>query len=156
MGRRYVHEIHSGKSLTVGVKPTMKDRNVTSRFALGAAGIIMVVTAGLHAVGYIPLTRELAGSNLGSFWLAGVKGLWLVFSMHLVIVGVLFIAAAIAPWVAGRLVLSIAGLVPAGDTLMLLAFVGVFIGTIFLGVAAVLVYVGVALRSDVVTQSGGT
>jgi hypothetical protein len=40
---------------------------------------------------------------------------------------------------------------------MLLAFVGVFIGTIFLGVAAVLVYVGVALRSDVVvTNSGGT
>ena len=139
------------------MEPTMKNSTVTSRSALGAAGIIMVITAGLHALGYGPLTRELSGSNLGSFWLAGVKGLWLVFSMHLVVVGALFIAAAIAPKVAGRVVLSIAGLVPAGDTLMLLAFVGVFIGTIFLGVAAVLVYVGVALRSDVVvTNSGGT
>ena len=135
----------------------MKNSTVTSRSALGAAGIIMVITAGLHALGYGPLTRELSGSNLGSFWLAGVKGLWLVFSMHLVVVGTLFIAAAIAPKVAGRVVLSIAGLVPAGDTLMLLAFVGVFIGTVLLGLAAVLVYVGVALRSDVVaTNSGGT
>jgi len=135
----------------------MKDRNVTSRSALAAAGIIMVLTAGLHAVGYVPLTRQLAASNLESFWLAGVKGLWLVFSLHLTIVGALFIAAAIAPRLAGRVVLSIAGLVPAGDTVMLLAFVGVFIGTISLGIAALLVYLGVALRRDAIpTQGGGT
>jgi len=47
--------------------------------------------------------------------------------------------------------------VPAGDTVMLLAFVGVFVGTISLGIAALLVYVGVVLRKDAVaTQSGGT
>ena len=139
------------------VMPTMKDRTVTSRSALGAAGIIMLITAGLHALGYGTLTRELSGSSLGSFWLAGVKSLWLVYSMHLVVVGALFIAAAITPKIAGRVVLSIAGLVPAGDTLIMLAFVGVFIGTVLLGLAAVLVYVGVALRSDVVaTNSGGT
>jgi len=135
----------------------MKDRNAASRSALAAAGIIMVLTAGLHAVGYVPLTRQLAASNLEAFWLAGVKGLWLVFSLHLTIVGALLIAAAIAPRLAGRVVLSIAGLVPAGDTVMLLAFVGVFVGTISLGIAALLVYVGVVLRRDpVATQSGGT
>jgi hypothetical protein len=115
----------------------------------------MVFNAGLHTVGYIPLARQLAGSNLAPFWLAGVKGLWLVFSMHLAIVGALFIAAAIAPRVAGRLVLSIAGLVPAGDTLMLLAFVGVFIGTISLALVAVLVYAGVALRSEEQPKANG-
>ena len=135
----------------------MKGRNIVSRSALGAAGILMVLTAGFHAIGYVPLTRQLAASNLESFWLAGVKGLWLVFSLHLFIVGALFIAAAIAPPVVGRVVLIIAGLVPAGDTVMLLAFVGVFVGTISLGIAALLVYLGVALRRDGVTaQSSGT
>lgn len=143
--------------LPVEAVPSMKDRTVTSRSALGAAGIIMVITAGLHAIGYGPLSRELSGSSLASFWIGGVKGLWLVYPMHLVVVGALFIAAAITPKIAGRVVLSIAGLVPAGDTLMLLAFVGVFIGTILLGTAAVLVYVGVVLRPDTVaTNSGGT
>jgi len=135
----------------------MKVRNIVSQSALGAAGILMVLTAGFHAIGYVSLRRQLAASNLESFWLAGVKGLWLVFSLHLFIVGALFIAAAIAPPVVGRVVLIIAGLVPAGDTVMLLAFVGVFVGTISLGIAALLVYLGVALRRDGVTaQSSGT
>jgi hypothetical protein len=135
----------------------MKDRNAASRSALAAAGIIMVLTAGLHAVSYVPLTRQLAASNRESFWLAGVKGLWLVFSLDLTIVGALLIAAAIAPRLAGKVVLSIAGLVPAGDTVVLLAFVGVFVGTISLGIAALLVYVGVVLRNDAIaSESGGT
>ena len=80
-----------------------------------------------------------------------------MFSLHLFIVGALFIAAAIAPPVVGRVVLIIAGLLPAGDTVMLLAFVRVFVGTISLGIAALLVYLGVALRRDGVTaQSSGT
>jgi len=117
----------------------------------------MVLTAGLHAVSYVPLTRQLAASNRESFWLAGVKGLWLVFSLDLTIVGALLIAAAIAPRLAGKVVLSIAGLVPAGDTVVLLAFVGVFVGTISLGIAALLVYVGVVLRNDAIaSESGGT
>src|SRR5262249_4285159 len=135
----------------------MKDRNVASRSALAAAGIILVLTAGLHGVGYVPLTRQLAASHLESFWLAGVKGLWLVFSLDLTIVGALLIAVAIAPLLAGRVVLAIAGLVHASETVMLLALVCVFVGTISLGIADLLVYVGVVLRRDAIpAQSGGT
>lgn len=123
-------------------------RHGVSRGALSAAGIILLGTAVMHGTGYRPLMDQLAGSGVGPEWLAGVKGLWLIFSLHLSIVGLLFLAAVARPAWAGKGILAIAGLVPAGDTLMLLAFVGIFPGTILLGLATVLVYVGLALRAS--------
>jgi hypothetical protein len=126
------------------VVTTLHNMNV-SRWAIGAAGVILVGTACLHAIGYRPLIEQLVASRIHPPWLAGVKGLWLVFSFHLIILGALFLAAAIRPsWVA-KPVLLIAGLVPATDTVVLFAFVGVFVGTVLLGLAALLVYVGVTL-----------
>jgi len=106
----------------------------------------MVVTAGLHALGYRPVTAQLATSGMQAPWQAGIKGLWLIFSLHLVIVGALFLVACVRPGSVSKTVLVIAGLVPVGDTVMLYSFVGLFIGTVALAIAAVLVYVGVALR----------
>jgi hypothetical protein len=123
---------------------TSHNMNV-SRWAIGAAGVILVGTACLHAIGYRPLIEQLAASSIHPAWLAGLKGLWLVFSLHLIILGALFLAAAIRPSWVTKPVLLIAGLVPATDTVVLFAFVGVFMGTVFLGFAALLVYVGVTL-----------
>ncbi len=132
----------------------MTRRENSSRWTLGAAGIIMVATAGLHAMGYRPLAQQLTASNINKAWIAGVEGLWLIFSLHLVILGALFLAAAVRPTGVSGTVLVIAGLVPAADTVMLFTFVGVFVGTILLGIAALLVYSGVALRPPVERQSG--
>lgn len=106
----------------------------------------MIVTAGLHGLGYRPLAEQLATSNLPAAWSGGVRGLWLVFSLHLVIVGVLFLLAGIRPGRVGKTALLVAGLVPVGDTVVLLSFVGVFVGTVALALAALLLYAGVALR----------
>ncbi len=113
----------------------------------------MIVTAGLHAAGYRPLAEQLATSNIQAAWLAGVKGLWLVFSLHLVIVGGLLLLAGIRPGCVGKTVLLIAGLVPAGDTVVLFSFVGLFVGTVTLALAALLVYAGIALRPAVASSS---
>jgi hypothetical protein len=121
-------------------------RNGAARGLVGAAGIILLGTAAMHATGYRPLVEQLGSSSLQPAWLAGVKGLWLVFSLHLAILGILFLAAAVRPGLAGKGILAIAGLIPAGDTVMLLAFVGVFPGSVLLGLAALLIFTGVALR----------
>jgi len=116
-----------------------------SRGLVGAAGIILLGTAAMHAAGYRPLVEQLGSSGLQPDWLGGVKGLWLVFSLHLAILGVLFLVAAARPGTAGKGILAIAGLVPACDTVMLLAFVGVFPGSVLLGLAVLLIFTGLAL-----------
>lgn len=113
----------------------------------------MLVTAGIHALGYRPVTAQLATSGLDAVWQSGIKGLWLIFSLHLVIVGALFLVASVRPAKVSKAVLVIAGLVPAGDTVMLYRFVGVFIGTVVLAIAAVLLYVGVGLQRRAATAS---
>jgi len=120
-----------------------------SRWAFGGAGAVMVVTAGIHGLGYREVTAQLATSSLEAPWQTGIEGLWLIFSLHVVIVGALFLVASVRPPSVSTTVLVVAGLVPAADTVMLYAFVGMFVGTVALAIAAVLVYVGVALRQRV-------
>ncbi len=117
-----------------------------SRWMVGAAGVILIGTSAMHAAGYRPLLSQLEGCSIDPGWLEGVKGLWLVFSLHLLIVGALFLAAAARPAWAGRGILAIAGLIPVGDTVLLLVCVGIFPGTLALGLAALLLYAGVLLR----------
>ncbi len=121
-------------------------RDGTSRWMLGAAGVVLLGTSAMHTLGYSPLSAQFADSGIQPLWLAAVKGLWLVFSLHLVILGALLLAVAVKPEQAGRGILALAGLFPAGDTVMLLLFVGIFPGSIALGLAALLVYAGVFLR----------
>ena len=125
----------------------------TSQWALGGAGVVMIITAGVHALGYRTVTAQLATSNIAAPWQAGIKGLWLVFSLHLMIVGSLFLLGGIRPSCVGKTVLLIAGLVPAVDTVVLFSCVGVFIGTVALAVATFLVYLGVGLRPAVASGS---
>ncbi len=121
-------------------------RDGASRWMVGAAGVLLLGTSGMHALGYSPLSAQLAGSGIQPAWLGGVKGLWLVFSLHLVILGAIFLAVAVRPVSASRGILALAGLFPAGDTIVLLVFVGIFPGTLALGLAALLLYAGVLLR----------
>jgi hypothetical protein len=132
----------------------MSRRMKLSRWMSGAAGIIMIAMAALHAIGYKPLAEQLGSSGIQSAWLGGVKGLWLVFSFHLVILGVLFVAAALAPGWISKPILIIAGLAPAVDTVVLLVFVGIFVGTVSLGLAALLICGSVILRPSAASDGG--
>lgn len=127
-----------------------------SRWAVAGAGIIVVITAGIHALGYPSVGTQLAASGLDPVWRSGIKGLWFIFSLHLVIVGALFLAASVRPADVSRVVLIITALVPTVDAVMLYSFVGVFIGTVALAIAALLAYVGVALRPAATGGEHGT
>lgn len=113
----------------------------------------MIAMAALHGTGYGQIARLLSSSGLPPAWLGGIKGLWLIYSIHLIIVGMLFLAAAARPDLIGRPILAIAGLVPVADTIVLLAFVGMFVGTVALGLSALLVIGGVVTRPSTVTRS---
>jgi hypothetical protein len=120
------------------------------RWAVGTAGVVMVITAGLHALGFRPVSAQLAASTILPELQGAIQGLWLVFSLHMLIIGGLFLVAGIRPSSVSKTVLAVAGLVPLGDTVVLYSFVGPFVGTVALAVSAIVLYVGVALRPGAV------
>lgn len=124
----------------------METERNRSRWPLLAAAVVLVATAALHATGYRPLVAQLAASAIQPAWLAGVKGLWLVFSCHLVLLATALIVVALRPAGAAPLLLVVLALIPAVDTLTLLWFVGIFPGTVALALVTVLMLAGAVLH----------
>jgi hypothetical protein len=117
-----------------------------SKWALGSTGMILIAMGCLHSLGYGPFSEALAGTNLEAFWQGGVKGLSLIYTVHLIIIGSIVLTAAVRPRAVGQPILIVIGLIPVTDALLLLAFVGVFVGSIFLGAATALLCAGVVSR----------
>jgi len=110
------------------------------------AALILVATSALHASGSAGVNRALARSNLSAMLVHGFQGLWLQFSVHLVLVAlVLWLVTRGAP---SRAVVLGCGLIPLADTLQVWSIAGIFPGTIMLAAAAVLVLAGGALVGE--------
>ena len=112
--------------------------------AIGGA-LLLVATAALHLSGYGEVSAQLRAANLPEFWREALQATWVFFSVHLVI-----IAAAVAAQFAGRvapnravLVICIALLV--GNVLVLAIWLGVFIGTVAVAMAALTIGTATAL-----------
>jgi hypothetical protein len=82
----------------------------------------------------------LGKSGMIPFVTGGLTALWLMFSVHLVVLSAVFIAASLAP--NGKRLVLLCTLIPACDTILLFHFVGVFIGTAALAVATLLFLAG--------------
>lgn len=119
------------------------DHTGTARWLIIASSVILFVTALFHGSGYGGVAKAIEASDADPFLISAVKGLWLMFSIHLIILSLVFIAVS-RSLQAKRLVLLCA-LFPAADTVLLLIFVGVFAGTIMLAVASLLVIAGALL-----------
>jgi hypothetical protein len=77
-----------------------------------------------------------------------------MFSAHLVVLGIVVVLAS--GMARARPVLLACALIPAVDTVLLFHFAGLFIGTVSLAVAAVLLVVGGMLQGNPEGSSGGT
>ena len=99
-----------------------------------------MATAAVHAAGYPSISRIILASAVDPSLVAAVRALWLMFSVHLVILAVVVILARRVS--GGRRIVLACALIPAADTALLLRFVGVFEGTLGLGAATVLLVLG--------------
>jgi hypothetical protein len=106
------------------------------RWLIVAGSVVLFLTALLHGSGYLQVSRVLETSDMKPFLTGGFKALWLMFSIHVLVLGAVFIAASRSP--KGRGLVLLCTLIPACDTILLFHFVGVFIGTIALAVATLL------------------
>ncbi len=110
------------------------------RWLVLAGSVILAATAVFHATGYATVASGIDASGARPLIVSAVKALWIMFTIHLIFISVLLFLASRTP-AAGHLVL-VAACVPACDTLVLLRFVGVFIGTLALALATILIAAG--------------
>ena len=110
------------------------------RWLIVAGSVVLFLTALLHGSGYLQVSRALETSGMKPFLTGGFKALWLMFSIHVLVLGAVFIVASRIP--KGRELVLLCTLIPACDTILLFHFVGVFIGTIALAVATLLFLAG--------------
>jgi hypothetical protein len=111
-----------------------------ARLLVIVASIILFGTALFHASGYLGIARALEASSVKPFIGSAFKGLWLMFSAHLIVLGLVVLAASRSA--SGKRVILLCALIPVVDTALLLTFVGVFVGTALLAIAALLLLTG--------------
>ncbi len=113
----------------------------TARGLIVAGSAILFVTALLHGSGYWQLSDEIVRSNAIPLVISAFKALWLVFSAHLIVLSLVFVAASRIP--GGKRIILIGVLIPAFDIVLLAHFMGLFFfGTIAVALAGVLLLAG--------------
>jgi hypothetical protein len=111
-----------------------------ARWLIVAGSLVLFLTALLHGSGYAEISRVVEKSDMKPFLIGGFKALWLMFSIHLLVLSAIFIVMSQTP--KGRRLVLLCTLIPAFDTMLLFHFVGVLIGTVALAVATLLFLVG--------------
>lgn len=109
---------------------------------LGSA--ILLLLAVLHALSYGTDSGEIAKSNIPSNLAGGFRGLYLAFSAQLVILSILLVLLA---WKPGeKTLLLVASLIPLAEFLVIVPFMGWFLGTQLLAAGTACLLVGALVR----------
>ncbi|MEW6207101.1 MAG: hypothetical protein AB1631_01955 [Acidobacteriota bacterium] len=113
---------------------------LAARWLILAASVMLLATALFHGSGYGGVARSIEASDVKPFLISAVKGLWLMFSIHLIVVS--FALVAVSRSLQAKRFVLLCALFPIADTVILLIFAGVFAGTIMMAVAALLLIGG--------------
>ena len=95
----------------------------------------------MHTSAFRKVIGVVAASNLPAFYGNALKALWLIDSITLAILGVLFATIAFRPINVRRSVILLLGLIPAGTSILLYTFIGVFLPAHMLLFAAILIFI---------------
>jgi hypothetical protein len=115
--------------------------NRIPRILLALSSAILLLGCFMHTSAFKKVVAVLAFSNLPAFYGNSLKALWLIDSITLAILGVTFTAIALRPVNVKRLLILLLGLIPAGTSILLYTFIGMFIPAHMLLVAAILIFI---------------
>ena len=125
------------------------------RGLLVAAAFILAGTAILHGSGYPLLADALRDAELARVWVGAIQGLWVMFAVHLLLIAAYLFVGALRPMLVEDRALFVCGLLLAADTGLLGGFMGLFAGTLLVGIAAVTVIVARLIRQRSPDAAGG-
>jgi hypothetical protein len=116
------------------------------RGLLLAAGLILAGTAILQASAYPLLARALQESALAEAWVSALQGLWVMFAVHLAVIAIYLMAGAVRAHLIEDRALFVCAVLLATNTGLLGGLMGLFAGTLMVGIAAVAVIVARLIR----------
>jgi hypothetical protein len=121
--------------------------NRLPRLLLALASAILLLGSFMHTSAFKKTVAAVAISNLPPFFGNALKALWLIDSITLAILGVIFALIALKPVSTRRSLILLLGLIPAGTSILLYTFMGMFIPAHMLLTAAVLIFIaGLSFR----------
>jgi len=122
------------------------------RGLLLAAALILAGTAILQFTAFQRAVAALHGAGLEESWGAAFTGLWVMFAAHLGLIAGFLAVAALRARMAIDSGLLVCALILAADTALLGGFMGMFVGTLLVGIATALVIIARVVRQ--VTLAG--
>ncbi|MCI0446584.1 hypothetical protein L0244_16170 [bacterium] len=115
--------------------------NRIPRILLAISAAILLLGCFMHTSAFKKVVAVLAFSNLPAFYGNSLKALWLIDSITMAILGVIFAAIALRPANVKRSIILLLGLIPAGTSILLYTFIGIFIPAHMLLFAAILIFI---------------
>jgi hypothetical protein len=91
-----------------------------ARWLIVVGSVVLFLTALLHGSGYAEISRVVEMSGMKPFLIGAFKALWLMLSIHLLVLSAIFIVASQTP--KGRRLVLLCTLIPAFDTVLLFHF----------------------------------
>ena len=111
-----------------------------ARWLILGSSIVLLLAAVLHANGYRGVSGMVQAGIADASVVSALKVVWLSMFVSQVVLAVVVVAAStIAD---GKRIILLAAMIPLADTALLMHFVGIFIGTILLALATVLLVAG--------------
>ena len=132
----------------------MPARIQLNRWLAIAAAVVLAATAAIHGSGYPSVSSAVGASGVNPALAAALRAVWLMVSFHLVILAIVVVLASGAT--SGRRIVLACALIPAADAALLLRFVGVFVGTLNLAAATILLVLSGLLHTGPQGLGGDT
>jgi hypothetical protein len=123
--------------------------NSLPRLLLGTSAALLFFGGAVHALAFKKAVAALEASNLPAFYANASKGLWLIDSASLVILGIVFALLAGRPGVTSGIVVALVALIPAATSALLYYFIGAFMPAHLLLAAAALAFTAGLLLANV-------
>ena len=108
----------------------------TSKILCVVGCVLLLVTALFHGTGYAAVSNAVSESNHPAMLKAALPGMWLHFSIHLVVLVALGLFASFSAH-GSRSLIALLAVAVAADAALVLYFVGFFAGVALLVAAAV-------------------
>jgi hypothetical protein len=111
------------------------------RILLAFSAAILLFGSYMHTSAFKKAASIVAVSNLPAFYGNALKALWLIDSITLATLGIVFAMIAFRFVNASRSLILLLGLIPAGTSILLYTFIGMFIPAHMLLVAAIFIFI---------------
>ena len=121
----------------------MSGRNKAGRILVVLGSLVLVASTALHTVAAYPrLSAALGASNLPARLQGPLRAVFLMVGWDWVVIAIVALLAAFTETKLRKVLILICGAAVLGETVLTLAYIGVFLGNEMIGSATLLLLVG--------------